>query len=65
MKYTTSQIIEVIDSFVENLSYILSCFVDDHDPDLEMRSMERRIAYIVLPDGRRLYVYVRVKFEED
>ena len=55
----------IMDSFAENLSHILSLYVDDHDPNLELRAMERRIAYIVLPDNRKLYVYVRVKLEED
>ena len=65
MTYTTSQVIEVIDSFVDNLSYILSLFEDDHDPDLELRAMERRIACIDLSDDRKAYIYVRVKLEED
>ena len=55
----------IMDSFVENLSHILSLFVDDHDPDLELQAMERRIACIDLSDDRRAYIYVRVKLEED
>ena len=60
----TTQVKEVMDSFAENLSHILSLFVDDHDPDLEMRSMERRIAYVVLENGRRAYIYIKVKLED-
>ena len=64
MTHTISQVIEVIDSFVDNLRYILSLFEDDHDPDLELRAMERRIACIDLLDDRRVYIYIKVKLED-